>query len=78
MAYTPAINARATVTSRSLANDNVVKVFSTVHSITFDFDKGMVNVVDETGSFFFSLKVMTSIADTIVTGVNGQHSFVMS
>jgi hypothetical protein len=78
MAYVPVINAIATVTARDLLNNNIAKQFNAVHSISFDFDKGMVNVVDATGSFFFPISPMTSIVDTIVTGISGQHSFVMS
>lgn len=78
MAYTPLINARATVTAKDINNNSVAKVFSSVQAINFDFAKGMVNIVDATGSFYFPIKLMTTVTDTIVTGVDGQHSFVMS
>jgi hypothetical protein len=78
MANVPAIAARATVTSLSLAGDSVAKTFSTVGELHFDFNKGMVNVVDATGSFFFPLKPVTTVTDTIVAGVNGQHTIVIS
>ncbi len=78
MAYVPLINATATVTARDLVNGNILKQFNSVRAINFDFVQGKVNVVDVTGSFYFPLKPMTSIVDTITTGVNGLHIFVMS
>ncbi len=78
MANAPAIAARATVTARDLLNNNIAKAFLSVGEISFDFNKGTVNVVDVTGSFFFGLTPVTTVTFTIVAGVNGQYTIVVS
>ena len=78
MANAPLINATARVTARDINNNNVAKQFNSVRFINFDYNDGTVNIVDATGSFYFPLKPMTSVAFTIVAGVNGQHTVVMS
>lgn len=70
MPLAPAINTQVTITSRSLAGDNVAKVFNKVIGLNYDYFKGMVNVVDaEQGSFYFPLIPVTTIT-TVVSGTS--------
>lgn len=79
MANTPIVNARMTVTAKDINGNNVAKQFNAVHRLTLDYDKGVFNVLDATGSFFFPLgSPLTTVTYTIVTGLNGQHTVVMS
>jgi len=61
MPNTPIILATVNITSRGLDGSNVLKTFEEVKAINFDFSKGMVNIVDSTGSFFFSLTAVVTL-----------------
>lgn len=79
MPLTPALNARVTITVRDINNNNVAKVFNMVNSISFDYVKGMVKIIDaQQGQFDFTLMTITTLTYTVVAGVNGQTSIVMS
>lgn len=78
MPSTPAINATVNITVKDINNNSVAKQFNRVTGLNFDYFKGMVNIIDVTGSFFFPLNTLTTLTYTIVTGVNGQHTVVAS
>ena len=65
MANTPAILATVKITADDINGNNVAKQFNNVSALNFDFAKGMVQVVDVTGSFYFSLGDMSSVSYTI-------------
>ena len=78
MAYRPTILGTVNITAKDIKGGNVAKQFNQVSSIIFDYGDGTVNIIDATGSFYFSLLLITTLAYTIVTGVGGQHTVVMS
>lgn len=80
MANTPLLNATVKITVKDLVNSSsaVLKTYSSVTGLYFDYSKGMVNVVDTTGSFYFPLNTLTTLTYTITAGVNGQHAVVAS
>lgn len=78
MANTPLVNARVNITAKDVNGNNIAKQFNSVLALNFDYIKGMVNVVDATGSFYFSLTAITTLTYTITTGLNGTHSVVTS
>lgn len=78
MPNTPLINATVRVTARDINNNNVAKQFNAVSAINFDYAKGMVNIVDAKGSFYFPLTPMTTLTYTIVANPNGSHAVIMS
>lgn len=78
MANTPLITATVKITARDINNNNVAKQFNNVTFMNFDYNDGTINIIDKTGSFYFNLKLVTSLTYTIVAGVNGQHTVVMS
>lgn len=78
MANQPALLARVTITARDLNNNNVSKIFNSVTQLHFDYSVGKLNIVDATGSFYFSLVTVTSLTYTIVSGLNGVTSVVIS
>jgi hypothetical protein len=78
MANQPAIIATVKVTADDINANNVSKQFNSVTGLFFDFAKGMVNVVDATGSFYFSLGDMSSVTYTIAGGDFSAVTVVMS
>lgn len=79
MPTTPAITARVTITARDINNNNVAKTFNFVGSLTFDYNKGVVSIVDlNQGQFYFSLLTITTLTYTVVAGVGGATTVVMS
>ena len=78
MANVPILNATVRITVKDINNNSVAKTFSQVIGIHLDYVDGSVNIVDVTGSFYFTLKTITSFTYTIVSGLNGSHSVVMS
>ena len=79
MANIPLVVATVSVTAKDINNNNVLKKFNDVRALNFNYDKGMFNVVDATGSFYFPLaSPLATVTYTIVVGVNGQHTVVMS
>ena len=67
----PIISATVKVTADDINGNNSTKQFNFVGGLNFDFNKGMVNIVDATGSFYFSLVDMVSVTYTIAGGVEG-------
>jgi hypothetical protein len=78
MANTPIIRAVVRITVPDINGNSILKTFEQVRSLHFDYSTGNVNIVDETGSFYFTLKTITTLTYTIVTGLAGQHTVVMS
>lgn len=78
MAYTPLIQARVKITVKDINGNNVAKQFNQVKNMIFDYNDGTVNIVDETGSFYFGISAVTTLTYTIVSGVGGSHVVVMS
>lgn len=69
MSQSAAITGVVTITVNSVA-----KQFNNVILLSFDYFKGMVNVVDATqGSFFFSIAAITTVTYTI----NGTTSTIV-
>lgn len=79
MPTTPAINTIVTITARDINNNNIAKTFNSVGSMNFDYNKGMVRIIDLVqGEFFFSLLTITTLTYTVVSGVGGTTTVVMS
>jgi len=78
MANTPLITATVKITAKDINGNNVAKQFNNVYYLNFDYNDGTVNIVDATGSFYFNLKLITSFTYTIVAGVGGVTTIVMS
>ena len=74
----PLIKSTVNVTAKDVKGGNVAKQFNNVTGIHFDYNTGMVNIVDATGSFYFPITPLTSLTYTIVTGIGGSTTVVMS
>ncbi len=80
MPTTPAINATVKITAKDINNNNIAKQFNNVGTLSFDFSKGVVNIVDgsQMGSQYFPLLAITTLTYTVVAGVGGSTTVVMS
>ncbi len=78
MANTPLINATVKITVKDINGNSVAKQFNFVTQMHFDFSDGTINIVDVTGSFYFTLLTITSFTYTIVAGFGGSTTVVMS
>jgi len=78
MPTTPAINATVKVTVKDINGGNIAKQYNAVSHLHFDYAKGMVNIIDVTGQFYFTLATITTLTYTVVTGVAGVTTVVMS
>lgn len=78
MPTTPAITATVKVTAKDINGNNIAKQFNSVSALYFDYVKGMVSVVDVTGQFYFPLTAITTLTYTVVAGVGGATTVVMS
>lgn len=79
MPTTPAITTTVKITARDINGNNVAKTFNSVNTLSFDYIKGMVNIVDLIqGSFYFPITPLTTITHTITSGVGGVTTVVMS
>jgi len=78
MANQPLIAATVRITVKDINNNSILKIFSAVTGLSYDYNKGMVNVIDVTGSFYFPINTLTSVTYTIVAGLSGSHAVVMS
>ena len=78
MANTPLITATVKITVKDINGNSVAKQFNQVTGMNFDYNDGSVNIIDATGSFYFTIKTITSLTYTIVVGVGGSHVVVMS
>ena len=66
MPLAPAIAASVNITAVDINGNSIAKQFNAVSALNFDYFKGMVNVVDVTGSFYFSLMTITTLTYTVV------------
>ena len=71
MANQPVIIATVKVTADDINGNNVAKQFNSVTYLNFDYATGKVNVVDVTGSFYFSLLDITSLTYIVAGSVDG-------
>jgi len=78
MANVPLITTLVRITVKDINGNSVAKQFNQVSSMSFDYNKGMVNIVDVTGSFYFTAITLSSLAYTIVPNPAGSHTVVMS
>ncbi len=78
MPNTPRLKATVSITVKDINNNSVAKQFNNVYNLNFDYNDGTVNIVDATGSFYFTLITITSLTYTITTGLAGQHAVVAS
>ncbi len=78
MANVPLLTATVKITVKDINNNSVAKQFNAVNYLNFDYVDGSVNIVDATGSFYFTLKSITSLTYTVTTGLAGSHVVVMS
>lgn len=78
MPLTPAVNARVTITVADINGNSVAKQFNSVSALNFDYSTGRVNIVDVTGSFYFTLLTITTLTYTVTTGLGGTTTVVMS
>lgn len=74
MPLNPAINTAVTITVLDIKGNSVAKQFNAVSALNFDYNKGVVNVVDVTGSFYFTILTITTLTYT----VGGTTTVVMS
>ncbi len=62
MANQPALDASATITAVNIKGSSVANIFTAVRSISFDYDKGMLSLLDaEQGAFYFPLTPVTVV-----------------
>jgi hypothetical protein len=80
MANTSIINATVKITAKDINGNNVAKQFNQVMTLHFDYNDAtpMINIVDVTGSFYFPITPLTTVTYTIVAGIAGSHTVVMS
>jgi len=79
MPTTPAITATVKVTAKDINGNNIAKQFNNVSSLQFDYVKGIVQVTDlNQGQFYFPLLLITTLTYTVVAGVGGTTTVVMS
>jgi len=74
----PLIVATVRITVADINGNSVAKQFNAVTALNFDYSVGKVNVVDATGSFYFTIKTITTLTYTIIAGLGGSHTVVMS
>jgi hypothetical protein len=74
----PLIISTVKVTAKDINGNNIAKQFNSVSALHFDYAKGMVNIIDATGQFYFPLTPLTTLTYTITTGIAGAHVVVMS
>jgi hypothetical protein len=77
MPLNPAITATVNITVADINGNSVAKQFNDVGQLHFDYDKGMVNIVDVTGSFYFTLLTITTLTYTVVAGAGAPVTTVI-
>lgn len=75
MAKDLAIFATVKITAKDVNGNNVAKQFNSVRRLDFDYIDGTVNIVDVTGSFYFTIALITTFTYTIA---GTSHTVVMS
>jgi hypothetical protein len=66
MANSPRLTATVKITVKDINGNNIAKQFNNVLYLNFDYNDGTVNVVDSTGSFYFTLLTITSLTYTVL------------
>lgn len=78
MPLTPSIVTSVNITARDINGNNKPKQFNSVGSLTFDYVKGMVSLVDLVqGQFYFPLIVITSLTYTVAAGAGAPVTTVV-
>ena len=78
MANTPLITATVKITCKDINNNSVAKQFNQVTGMNFDYSDGTINIIDVTGSFYFTIRTIATLTYTIVANPGGSHVVVMS
>ena len=79
MANQPVIIATVKVTADDINGNSTTKQFNSVYGMNFDYNKGMVQITDATGQFYFSLTDINSLTYTIAGSADaGAVTVVMS
>lgn len=78
MPNSPILLATVKITAKDINGNNVAKQFNSVRQLIFDYTDATVNIVDVTGSFYFSLSLITTLTYTITTGIAGSQVVVMA
>lgn len=78
MPNTPLLNATVKITCKDINNNSVAKQFNAVRGINIDYNDGTINIIDVTGSFYFTLLTATTFTYTITTGIGGVQTIVIS
>lgn len=73
----PIILATVKITATDINGNRTAKQFSNVLGMSFDYNKGMLNIVDATGSYYFSLTIITLLTYTIALGASGSHTITV-
>ena len=76
MANQPAIIATVKITATDVNGNRTAKQFNSVYEVKFDYNKGMINIVDATGSFYFSLGAVVTFTN-IITGIPNFHTITI-
>jgi len=78
MANVPLVNANVKITSKDINGNSIQKTFNNVSTMVFDYQLGRLNIVDTTGSFYFSLTAVLTLTYTVVSGYGGSTSIVIA
>jgi hypothetical protein len=78
MANQPIIIGTVKVTAKDINGNNIAKQFNSVYSLSFDYNKGMISLVDVTGQYYFPLIPMTTLTYTMTPSPSATHTIVMS
>jgi len=76
MANQPLIIATVKITATDINGNRTTKQFNSVYGVNFDYNKGMVAIIDATGEFYFSLSVVTQFTN-IISGVPNFHTITI-
>jgi hypothetical protein len=78
MPANPLLNCTVKITAKDINGNNIAKQFNNVYGMNFDYQKGMLAILDVTGEFYFPLTPLSSFTYTIVANPGGQHTIVTS
>lgn len=60
--------ASVTITATGIGGSSVAANYNNVKQLNFDFFNNKINVVDETGSFYFTLDPVATLTYTVTAG----------
>ena len=78
MANQPVITATMKITAKDVNGNNTVKQFNAVYGVNFDYNKGMMSVIDATGEFYFSLSAVITFTNVISGGLANFHTITVA